>query len=184
MQSLPFIFRKLNISHIMKRRASPSDPGISCTMRRTKIIATIGPASSNPRIIREMILSGMDIARLNLSHGSPPWHEETVQQIRALADELNREIGILVDIPGPKLRVLIHSPPRDVVPGDTIHIAAEHEHASGAIHVHPPDCIPKVCPGDVVLVGDGAVTLQVLKPGPRCSQPSYQAGPSGRGWGW
>ena len=150
----------------MKRRASPPDPGMSCTMRRTKIIATIGPGSAHPRIIREMILSGMDIARLNLSHGSAAWHEETVQKIRSLADELDREIGIMVDIPGPKLRVLIDSPPREVVPGDTIHIAGEHPPASGAVLVSPSDCIPVVCPGDVVLVGDGAVTLQVLKPGP------------------
>ncbi|WP_324475574.1 pyruvate kinase, partial [Methanospirillum sp.] len=139
---------------------------MSCTLRRTKIIATIGPASAHPRIIREMILSGMDIARVNLSHGSATWHEETVQQIRTLADELNREIGILVDIPGPKLRVLTGSPPRDVIAGDIIHIAGEHMNSPGSVLVTPPDCIPPVCPGDMVLIGDGAVTLQILKPGP------------------
>ncbi len=150
----------------MKRKAGSPDSCMSCTLRRTKIIATIGPASAHPRIIREMILSGMDIARVNLSHGSAAWHEETVQQIRTLAQELNREIGILVDIPGPKLRVLNGSPPRDVISGDIIHIAGEHKPSKGSVLVSPSDCIPPVCPGDMVLIGDGAVTLQVLKPGP------------------
>ncbi|NLW75835.1 MAG: pyruvate kinase [Methanomicrobiales archaeon] len=142
------------------------DPLNVCTLRRTKIIATIGPASENPRIMREMILSGMDIARLNFSHGSWEWHCETAQHIRIIAGELNREIGIMVDIPGPKLRVLAKSPPREVITGDTILIAAEDHESSGAIKVGPPDCVPYVYPGDMVLVGDGAVTLQVLKPGP------------------
>jgi len=135
-------------------------------MRKTKIIATVGPASENPGIIREMILSGMDIARLNLSHGSWSWHEETAKHIRTIAHELDREIGILVDIPGPKLRVLTGSSPRDVVPGDTVHIASDEREFSGAVLVTPPDCIPGVCAGDLVLIGDGAVTLQILNPGP------------------
>lgn len=150
----------------MNSIASSPDPGALCTLRRTKIIATIGPASDNPRIIKEMILAGMDIARLNLSHGSASWHTEMAEQIRTQAMELDREIGILVDIPGPKLRVCVGSNPREVVPGDTILIDTDAGRVIGAVQVHPPDCIPDVCPGDIVLVGDGAVTLQVLKPGP------------------
>lgn len=151
----------------MKRQPGSSDTDISCSMRRTKIIATIGPASENPRVIREMIMAGIDIIRLNFSHGEASWHEEAVRHVRMLAAELNREIGILVDIPGPKLRVLVNSQPKDVVSGDTIIIAGEGDSSPGAVLVSPSDCIPKVSPGDRVLVGDGAITLQITKPGPR-----------------
>ena len=145
-----------------------SSPGhsISCILRRTKIIATLGPASDQPRIIREMIASGMDIARFNLSHGDHDWHRTTAETLRKVAGELDREIGILADIPGPKLRVLSGSLPREVRTGDTILIASADGGNSGAVLVSPPECIPKVCPGDLVLAGDGAVTLQVIKPGP------------------
>jgi pyruvate kinase len=143
----------------------PPDFLFSSILRRTKIIATIGPASDNPRIIKEMIASGMDIARLNLSHGEESWHLETVQKIRSVAKEMNREIGILVDIPGPKLRVLYGSSPREARTGDSIQITADTK-TTAAIRVYPEDCVPGVCPGDIVLVGDGAVTLKVIKPGP------------------
>lgn len=143
----------------------PPDFLFSSILRRTKIIATLGPASDNPRIIKEMIASGMDIARLNLSHGEESWHRETVMKVRSVAKEMNREIGILVDIPGPKLRVLYGSPPREVRTGDSIQITADTKMA-GAIHVYPENCIPTICAGDTILVGDGAVTLQVIKPGP------------------
>ena len=71
----------------------PPDFLFSSILRRTKIIATLGPASDNPRIIKEMIASGMDIARLNLSHGEESWHRETVMKVRSVAKEMNREIG-------------------------------------------------------------------------------------------
>ncbi|NLV27360.1 MAG: pyruvate kinase [Methanomicrobiales archaeon] len=137
----------------------------SSILRRTKIIATIGPASSNPHVLRQMILSGMDIARLNLSHGDEPSHREAVSSIRSVAEDINRSIAILVDIPGPKLRVQAGSHPREVRTGDTIQISTDME-ISGAVHVYPDDCVPIVCPGDIILVGDGAVTMQVIKPGP------------------
>jgi pyruvate kinase len=107
----------------------------------------------------------MDIARLNLSHGSSTWHEETVRQIRNQAAEMGREIGILVDIPGPKLRVSSPFPSKEVIVGDTLQITGLQT-TPGAIVVSPSDCIPQVYPGDFVLIGDGAIALQVLKPGP------------------
>jgi pyruvate kinase len=149
----------------MSRRAGPFYKDFPCTLRRTKIIATMGPASESPDVIREMILAGADIIRLNFSHGDPSWHVKAAGLVRMMAAELNREVGILVDIPGPKLRVLAGSQPKDVTAGDDIILAGEREGSLGAVLVSPPDCIPDVCPGDIVLVGDGAVTLQVVKPG-------------------
>ena len=83
----------------------------------------MGPASESPDVIREMILAGADIIRLNFSHGDPSWHVKAAGLVRMMAAELNREVGILVDIPGPKLRVLAGSQPKDVTAGDDIILA-------------------------------------------------------------
>lgn len=73
--------------------------------RRTKIVATLGPASSSPDVIRQMVKAGMNIARLNFSHGSYKDHAERVQLLRAIADELDTPVTILQDLQGPKIRV-------------------------------------------------------------------------------
>ena len=73
--------------------------------RLTRIIATIGPASADIETISKMIRAGMDIARLNLSHGSLEQHQETMAMIRQAARDLGRQVAVMIDIPGPKLRV-------------------------------------------------------------------------------
>ena len=72
---------------------------------RTKIVATLGPASSDESIIRHLITSGMDVARLNMSHGSHQEHASRISLVRAMAGESDAGVGILMDLPGPKLRV-------------------------------------------------------------------------------
>ncbi len=74
-------------------------------MRSTKIIATIGPASREPEVLEQMVHAGMDVARLNFAHGSPAEHRETLAAIRAAAGRCGREIAVLQDVPGPKLRL-------------------------------------------------------------------------------
>ena len=74
-------------------------------MRSTKIVATIGPASREPEVLARMIESGMDVARLNFAHGEPEEHAETVERIRAAAQRAGREVAVLQDVPGPKLRI-------------------------------------------------------------------------------
>ncbi|GAC1436701.1 MAG: pyruvate kinase [Solirubrobacteraceae bacterium] len=74
-------------------------------VRRTKIVATIGPASREPRVLEAMMRAGMDVARLNYSHGTPDEHEETVRRVRAAATRTGRAVAILQDLPGPKLRI-------------------------------------------------------------------------------
>src|SRR3954470_1219502 len=74
-------------------------------MRRTKIVATIGPASREPDVLLAMVEAGMDVARLNFSHGSLDEHAETVKRIRHAAGKGRRDIAILQDLPGPKLRI-------------------------------------------------------------------------------
>src|SRR3954447_8813712 len=74
-------------------------------MRSTKIVATIGPASRSPEMLERMIREGMDVARLNFAHGTPEDHAETVAMVRAAAERCGREIAVLQDVPGPKLRI-------------------------------------------------------------------------------
>src|SRR5213592_4557079 len=74
-------------------------------MRRTKIVATIGPASRDPEVLVRMIEAGMDVARLNFSHGTHEEHADTAQRVRDAAGRVGRPIAILQDLPGPKLRI-------------------------------------------------------------------------------
>src|ERR671922_553687 len=74
-------------------------------MRRTKIVATIGPASSDPDVLARMVDAGMDVARLNFSHGTAEQHAEMARRVREAAGRARRPVAILQDLPGPKLRI-------------------------------------------------------------------------------
>jgi pyruvate kinase len=134
-------------------------------MRRAKIVATLGPATSSLEQIRGLVDAGMDVARLNLSHGSHDVHLKVYENVRAAADEAGRGVGILVDLQGPKIRlgrfasgpVLLENGAEfivttDDVPGDGHMVSTTY---SGLPH--------DVTPGDLVLVDDGRVELKVTK---------------------
>ncbi|TFG44798.1 MAG: pyruvate kinase, partial [Dehalococcoidia bacterium] len=72
--------------------------------RRTKIVATIGPASATPEKLAELIIAGMNVARMNLSHGTLEEHAEQVKNVRAEAKRLKAAVAVLIDLPGPKYR--------------------------------------------------------------------------------
>ena len=74
-------------------------------MRRTKIVATIGPASREPEVLARMIEAGLDVARLNFSHGNRELHAENIARIRHAATQAGRQVAVLQDLPGPKLRI-------------------------------------------------------------------------------
>ena len=72
---------------------------------KTKIVATIGPASESPEMLARLIRAGLNVARLNFSHGSPARHAEVIRRIRDAARETGRRVAIMADLPGPKLRL-------------------------------------------------------------------------------
>ena len=74
-------------------------------MRRTKIVATMGPASSDPAVIARMIRAGMDVARRNFSHGTHAEHRRVIERIRAASKQAGKPVGLLLDLQGPRLRV-------------------------------------------------------------------------------
>jgi pyruvate kinase len=135
-------------------------------MRRTKIVATIGPASRDPEVLVRMVEAGMDVARLNFSHGSADEHAETVQLVRQAADRAGRNVAILQDLPGPKLRIgKLVDGYAELKPGDHVTFScgdnsgvegdAEHMHISWA------DLAASVDPDEILYLADGAVRLRV-----------------------
>src|SRR3954468_5621917 len=90
-------------------------------MRRTKIVATIGPACRDPETLVRMVDAGMDVARLNFSHGTVEEHQENLQRVRNAAGRAGRPVAILQDLPGPKLRLRgLRGGTVEVKPGDHI----------------------------------------------------------------
>src|ERR687883_875161 len=101
-------------------------------MRRTKIIATIGPASRDPEVLVRMVEAGMDVARLNFSHGSHEQHAETAQLVRQAAGRAGRPVALLQDLPGPKLRVgPLRDGTVDLKPGDHVTFLCGHGDGDG-----------------------------------------------------
>jgi pyruvate kinase len=134
-------------------------------MRRTKIVATIGPASREPETLLRMVQAGMDVARLNYSHGTLDEHAETVQRVRDAAGRAGRPVAILQDLPGPKLRI---GPLRDGVvelrPGDRVTFACGGEEGEGdASHmsISWPGLADALEPDAVIYLADGSVRLRV-----------------------
>ena len=72
---------------------------------KTKIVCTIGPASRSPEILERMMLAGMNVARINFSHGDFSEHAETITNVRAISQKLGRDMAIMADLPGPKIRI-------------------------------------------------------------------------------
>ena len=134
-------------------------------MRRTKIVATIGPASSTPEIIGRLLEAGMDVARLNFSHGTHAEHAGRIALLRAHARKLGRPLAIVQDLQGPKIRTgsLANGEPVLLQPGSrfiitTQEIVGTAERVSTTYKDLPHD----VRPGDRILLSDGLIELRVL----------------------
>jgi pyruvate kinase len=132
--------------------------------RRTKIVATIGPASNDPETLVRMVEAGMDVARLNFSHGNAEQHAATARRIREAAGRAGRPVAILHDLPGPKLRI---GPLRDDIaelkPGDAVTFCCGEGGTGDAsrMMVARPELVAALSAGDVMYLADGSVRLRV-----------------------
>ena len=136
------------------------------TLRRTKIVATIGPASESPEVLRALITAGMDVARLNLSHGSHEDHACTIAHLRAIAAELDSPVTILQDLQGPKVRVgQLPGGEMALVAGQTISLVPESEFDGQplTVPIDYPHAAQDAKPGMQVLLADGLFELQVVE---------------------
>lgn len=131
--------------------------------RRTKIVCTIGPATESRERIEALVDAGMDVARLNFSHESPEWHRERIRLLRELSSERERALGVLLDIPGPKLRVgEIPDGPVQLRTGSTFTlIVGETEGTSEQVGIGYAELPRELQPADRIFLGDGEVELEV-----------------------
>ncbi len=130
-------------------------------MRRTKIVATLGPASDRPGVLKRLLEAGVDVCRLNFSHGSADDHRRRAKEVRSLAAEIGRTVAILADLQGPKIRIarfqeqsvlltagasFILDAELDPTQGDETQVGLDYREL-------PKDCRP----GDMLLLDDGRV---------------------------
>lgn len=135
-------------------------------MRRTKIVATVGPATTSPESMRQLLAAGTDVVRLNAAHADMQTHSNNARQVRELAQLLGRTVGVLVDLPGPKIR-------SGVVLGDAVELATGQEFMltdrddgkGDALHVATtlPDLAHWARHGDDIYLADGEIVLRVLE---------------------
>jgi pyruvate kinase len=129
--------------------------------RRTKIVATIGPASGSYEMIRLLAQAGMDAVRLNFSHGAPAEHAERAARTREVQAELGRPLALIADLQGPKLRVSGDADPRYLVAGGEVYLAGDHAGQPGDLVVVPSVIADVLEPGHDVLIDDGLIHLRV-----------------------
>ncbi|MCH2489803.1 MAG: pyruvate kinase [Flavobacteriales bacterium] len=133
--------------------------------KRTKIVATLGPASSNKAILKKMILAGVDVFRVNFSHADYSEVKKTIATIRKLGDEMDTSTAILADLQGPKLRVGLMKEEVVVKPGDTLHFCTgeEFEGTRKRVYMNYDNFPQDVNSGERVLLDDGKLIFEVLE---------------------
>jgi len=132
-------------------------------MRRTKIVCTLGPACSSEETLRAMLRAGMNVARLNFSHGTHETHASTIALVRKVAAEEGKVIGILQDLQGPRIRVgEIAGGAATLLPGSRFALTISEVAGNGdLVTIHGAPLPQDVKPGDRILLDDGAIELQV-----------------------
>ncbi|HVL07315.1 MAG TPA: pyruvate kinase [Acidimicrobiales bacterium] len=132
--------------------------------RRTKIVATLGPASDAPDVVRKMIDAGMNMARLSLAHGPVEETLDRVEVVRRAAADAKRTIGVLIDLPGPKIRTADFAREMYLTEGESVELVPGGDGATSdwrRIAVDHPEVVAHLEAGDRVRLGDGVVTLVV-----------------------
>ncbi|MCL6448395.1 MAG: pyruvate kinase [Armatimonadetes bacterium] len=132
-------------------------------MKRTKIVCTIGPASDNVEILVKMMQAGMNVARLNFSHGTREEHARRIELIREAAGKAGKNIALLLDTKGPEIRLGVLEKPVHLRAKQKVVLTARPAAGeAGRLPVLFPDLPRKVSPGSVILIADGLIELKVL----------------------
>lgn len=143
------------------------------TMRRTKIVATIGPASRDLDTLRRMVEAGMDVARLNYSHGTLEEHEETISRVRTAASQAGRPVAVLQDLPGPKLRIgPLTEGVVELKPGDKLTFSCGVDELGDAkrMTISWAGLASAIEPGTVLYLADGSIRLRATDSRPHANE--------------
>lgn len=132
-------------------------------MRQTKIVCTIGPASESPTVIAKLVQRGMNMARLNLSHGTLEEHRNRIRNIRSISAEQNKLVSILLDIQGPKIRTgLLPEGTREVEEGELLAFSPDpNKVKDGCIHIAYDNLLNDIQKGSTIFLDDGLIELVV-----------------------
>jgi pyruvate kinase len=139
-----------------------ADP-VSVTAPKTKIVCTLGPASATRESIGSLIEAGLNVARINFSHGTHEQHAQTIALVRQLAAEHGKPVAILGDLQGPRIRIGVLSQPVQLVAGREVILAHEGEEEAGDIPVTYTQLSHDVTTGSRILINDGLLELRVLQ---------------------
>jgi len=131
-------------------------------VRRTRIVCTIGPSSASPHVLRAMVQAGMDVARLNFSHGDAESHRAAAEAVREAAEDVGRPVALLGDLQGPKIRTgPVEGTFERLVRGRQVALVGGHRQAPDQIEVSHVELVQALRPGDRVLLDDGRIELAV-----------------------
>jgi pyruvate kinase len=133
---------------------------------KTKIVATIGPASDSPEVLRRLIEAGMDVVRLNFSHGDFSGHAGTISRVREAASATGRRVAVMADLPGPKMRIgRFATEPVRLDPGAAFTLTADESAVGTAerVSVSFPALPAAVRPGDRLFLNDGYIEVEVVR---------------------
>jgi pyruvate kinase len=129
-------------------------------VRRTKIVATLGPVSSTPEQVTALARAGVDAFRLNLSHGAHPDHAERVRVVRAVSEEIGKPLAVFADLQGPKIRVGDLPEPRLLAKGQEVVVVGANRAVDSELPVAPDVIADVLQPGHEILIDDGLVRLR------------------------
>ena len=135
-------------------------------MRKTKIVATIGPSSRDPEIIKALIQIGVNVFRLNFSHGDHDYHKENVERIRKVAEELKKPVAILQDLSGPKIRIGEVKEPFLLHQGEILEfygepVIGEKTGTTAKVYIDHPEIFQDLKEGDLIYIADGLIKVKV-----------------------
>jgi len=129
-------------------------------MLKTKVVCTLGPASSSGEMVERLVREGMNVARINMSHGTHEEHARTIERVRAAAEAVERPVAVLVDLQGPKIRVGHLESPLLLEPGREVTMAPEGEAGPGQVPTTYGALARDLSAGDPVLLDDGRIELR------------------------
>jgi pyruvate kinase len=130
--------------------------------RRTRIVATLGPATDPPDVLSQVLMAGVDVARINFSHGTAAEHLDRIARLREMAASLKRNVAVLADLPGPKLRVRLPGP-RELNVGDQVGFSRTADPSPSDLVLTEPDLLEAAQKGQRILLDDGRLQLEITE---------------------